>query len=145
MKIVYGAITWMNHRTFDKRSSCPITMEVTYMTREMLFRSQSQHMRQSCSKISLLMHHNNLNALVQILNVYHWSTKKTIMTHEIMKLCEHLSISNTFWRIVRRVYEKQNATRYMMTSSNGNIFRVTGHFCGEFTGPRCIPRTKASN
>ena len=27
----------------------------------------------------------------------------------------------------------------MMTSSNGNIFRVTGHFCGEFTGPRWIP------
>ena len=23
---------------------------------------------------------------------------------------------------------------YMMTSSNGNIFRVTGHLCGEFTG-----------
>ena len=32
----------------------------------------------------------------------------------------------------------------MMTSSNGNIFRVTGHFCGEFTGPRWIPHTKAS-
>ena len=32
----------------------------------------------------------------------------------------------------------------MMTSSNGNIFRVTGHFCGEFTGHRWIPRTKAS-
>ena len=31
-----------------------------------------------------------------------------------------------------------------MTSSNGNIFRVTGHLCGEFTGPRWIPRTKAS-
>ena len=30
-----------------------------------------------------------------------------------------------------------------MTSSNGNIFRVTGHLCGEFTGPRWIPRTKA--
>ena len=30
-----------------------------------------------------------------------------------------------------------------MTSSNGNIFRVTGHFCGEFTGPRRIPHTKA--
>ena len=25
---------------------------------------------------------------------------------------------------------------YMMTSPNGNIFRVTGHLCGEFTGPR---------
>ena len=25
---------------------------------------------------------------------------------------------------------------YMMTSSNGNIFRVSGHLCGEFTGHR---------
>ena len=33
-------------------------------------------------------------------------------------------------------------TIHMMTSSNGNIFRVTGHLCGEFTGPRWIPRTK---
>ena len=31
----------------------------------------------------------------------------------------------------------------MMMSSNGNIFRVTGHLCGEFTGHRWIPRTKA--
>ena len=30
----------------------------------------------------------------------------------------------------------------MMTSSNGNIFRVTGPLCGEFTGDRWIPRTK---
>ena len=34
---------------------------------------------------------------------------------------------------------------FMMTSSNGNIFRVTGHQCGEFTGPRWILRTKASD
>ena len=33
----------------------------------------------------------------------------------------------------------------MMTSSNENIFRVTGHLCGEFTGPRWIPHTKASD
>ena len=33
----------------------------------------------------------------------------------------------------------------MMTSSNGSIFRVTGHLCGEFTGHRWIPRTKASD
>ena len=32
----------------------------------------------------------------------------------------------------------------MMTSWNGNIFRVTGHLCGEFTSHRCIPHTKAS-
>ena len=28
---------------------------------------------------------------------------------------------------------------YMMTSSNGNIFRVTGHLCGEFTGNSPVP------
>ena len=27
----------------------------------------------------------------------------------------------------------------MMTSSNGNIYRVTGHLCGEFTGPGEFP------
>ena len=34
---------------------------------------------------------------------------------------------------------------HMMMSSNGNIFCVTGHLCGEFTSPRWIPRTKASD
>ena len=35
--------------------------------------------------------------------------------------------------------------KLMMTSSNGNIFRVTGPLCGQFTGLRWIPRTKASD
>ena len=33
----------------------------------------------------------------------------------------------------------------MMTSSNGNLFRVTGPLWGEFTGHRWIPLTKASD
>ena len=33
----------------------------------------------------------------------------------------------------------------MKTSSKGNIFRVTGHLCGEFTGHRWTPRPKASD
>ena len=33
----------------------------------------------------------------------------------------------------------------MTTSSNGNIFCVTGPLCGEFTGHRWIPCTKASD
>ena len=33
----------------------------------------------------------------------------------------------------------------MMTSSNGNIFRVTGPLFGEFTSHRWIPHTKASD
>ena len=34
---------------------------------------------------------------------------------------------------------------FMMTSSNGNIFRFTGPLCGEFTGYRWIPITKAND
>ena len=34
---------------------------------------------------------------------------------------------------------------FIMTSSNGNIFRVTGHLGGESTGHRWIPRTKTSD
>ena len=34
---------------------------------------------------------------------------------------------------------------HMMTSSNGNIFGVTGHLCGEFTSHRWFPRTKTSD
>ena len=33
----------------------------------------------------------------------------------------------------------------MMTSSNGDIFRITGHLRGKFTGHRWIPCTKASD
>ena len=33
----------------------------------------------------------------------------------------------------------------IMTSSNGNIFRVTGHLCGEFTDNQWITHTKASD
>ena len=36
-------------------------------------------------------------------------------------------------------------SRNMMTSSNGNIFGVTGPLCGEFTRHRWIPLTKASD
>ena len=50
------------------------------------------------------------------------------------------------WVIMGRRGVSQNAgVLVMMTSSNGNIFRVTGHLCGEFTGPRWIPHTKASD
>ena len=34
---------------------------------------------------------------------------------------------------------------YMMSSSTGNIIRVTGPLCGEFTGHRWIPLTTASD
>ena len=36
-------------------------------------------------------------------------------------------------------------SKNLMTSSNGNIFRVIDPLCGEFTGYRWIPLTKASD
>ena len=33
--------------------------------------------------------------------------------------------------------------KFMMTSSNGNIYRVTGHLCGEFTGPGDFPAQRS--
>ena len=41
------------------------------------------------------------------------------------------------------IYAYSRAAILMMTSSNGNSFRVTGPLCGEFTGHRWIPLTKA--
>ena len=40
---------------------------------------------------------------------------------------------------------KMSCALIMITSSNGNIFRVTGPLCGEFSGHRWIPLTKASD
>ena len=51
---------------------------------------------------------------------------------------ERRCISVTQWCRVSRQGEKKLTAHelVMMTSSNGNIFRVTGHLCGEFTGHR---------
>ena len=38
-----------------------------------------------------------------------------------------------------RIMSLSLVTDSMMTSSNGNIFRVTGPLCGEFTGPSEVP------
>ena len=40
-------------------------------------------------------------------------------------------------------YGTTNELRSMMTSPHGNIFRVTGPLCGEFTGLWWIPLTRA--
>ena len=51
----------------------------------------------------------------------------------------------TYLRMANIPYEVGELRDDMMTSSNGNVFRVTGHLFGEFTGHRWIPRTKASD
>ena len=43
------------------------------------------------------------------------------------------------------MWENSWSISFMITSSNGNIVRVTGSLCGKFTGHRWIPLTKASD
>ena len=45
--------------------------------------------------------------------------------------------TSTLWDSVR--LKLRGWRRFMMTSSNGSIFRVTGPLCGEFTGPGEFP------
>ena len=67
-----------------------------------------------------------------------------------MPLCRFYWLRNLPLRtfpldIVLNMLPSDSFMSRMMTSSNGNIFRVTGLLCGEFTGNRWIPRTKAGD
>ena len=50
-----------------------------------------------------------------------------------------------FGVVLQYAYHYTICLMIMVTSSNGNIFSVAGPFCGEFTGNRWIPLTKASD
>ena len=55
--------------------------------------------------------------------------------------CEHLL---DYWLALCEVNHRVRGWLSMMTSSNGNIFRLTDPLNAEFTGLRWISRTKAS-
>ena len=77
-----------------------------------------------------------------------WPLHLHILT-EIRHISDHLYCFCLTWLLICTTLQLQftqtAAEVSMMTSSNGSIFRVTGHLCGEFTGPRWIPHTKASD
>ena len=62
----------------------------------------------------------------------------TITCHKAWDTASNIHLtklkSSPFYTVCLRNY-----AHGMMTSSNGNIFRVTGPLCGEFTGPGEIP------
>ena len=67
-------------------------------------------------------------------------SKTSIITLNSIPDCAHFRIclETSFWMINIFIFRLQAHTVFgeaMMTSTNGNIFRVTGPLCGEFTGP----------
>ena len=75
---------------------------------------------------------------LNVFNICHFCLAVIMSTDTVRWISALLSFINTLPmmnssdRFTERVY-------LMMTSSNGNIFRVTGFLCGEFTGPREFP------
>ena len=49
------------------------------------------------------------------------------------------------WNLSKNINSQNGLKPHILTSWNGNIFRVTGHLCGELNGYRWIPRTKAND
>ena len=92
---------------------------------------------QVCDVTSSVLSHGS-KAFILKLSV-HWLKS--------LKLCPFTSLKHAIGnlsRALRRSTPTNLSKCIMMTPSNGNIFRVIGHLCGEFTGPRWSPRTKAS-
>ena len=91
--------------------------------------------------------HETLNHLILI--VYHLLGNRTIIyMRTLRKACvrreNSIGASGRSLNIKHQT-DLQYTSRHKVTSSNGNIFGVTGHLCGQFTGPRWIPHTKASD
>ena len=87
------------------------------------------------------------------LNNKTWYTPLTIYLHFVVCMGvfrydfngTHRSLLSIGWPMIILWHKASWDQQHMMTPSNGNNFRVTGHLCGEFTGPRWIPSTKASD
>ena len=97
---------------------------------------------------------NNIPALGQIM-AWRRPGDKPLSEPMTVGLLTHLCVAQSLWvkwcscnALVSTVlYVTFMAVlRVMMTSSNGNIFHVTGPLCGKFTGHQVIPlTTKASD
>ena len=90
--------------------------------------------------------------LVVLIFVLLANTMKTELNARLRKCASALSLprTSTIWLEILIGFLAWGCMQwsrhmYMMTSSNGNISRVTGTLCGEFTGLRWIPPAKASD
>ena len=71
---------------------------------------------------------------------------------EQQQLCAHIRLRTANWCQCKcqvccaaRAVARQKCLIFMMTSSNGNSFRATGHLCGEFPVTSEFPSPKTSD
>ena len=73
---------------------------------------------------------------IKIQNSSFKNSLENVVCKLVAILCRPQCVNKGFWT---------PTLWFMVTSWNGNIFRITGPLCGEFTGLRWIPHTKASD
>ena len=81
--------------------------------------------------------------LTQQLYALCWCVMPVLQSNAINELVLWIKVLCFFHESVPKPKTTLNCSK--MTSSNGNIFRVIGPLCGEFTGHPGIPLTKASD
>ena len=93
-----------------------------------------------------------INKLLNLTHFYWWNCIQKLLSEMLLSFCPGENIKRHCCRsclltdkTTSWANNKSLSNPIMMTSSNGIIFCVTGHLCREFTGPRWIPRTKASD
>ena len=90
----------------------------------------------NCQNSLRLFHWHGANHMIPRC---HWSDP------EVYGWIPPLRKHNQARQTTNRVYGDEDALYTMMTSSNGNIFRVTGPLYGKLIGHQWIPLTKASD
>ena len=147
--------------------SCDLTWEHTYIARHTAHTIVSMPIPKNVFLNSI----SNLILISTYIYIYFTITKREIgklnthspayyirdswenITEKILYV-ESLQVYTMIIMIQCNVYTKEHDHQfimypirciYMMTSSNGNLFRVTGPLCGEITCHRWIPHTKASD
>ena len=70
---------------------------------------------------------------------HQWPVRRKMFPFDDVIMNRYIFLSLCISVMFPWIILKGNTAIFMMTSSNGNIFRVTGHLCGEFTGPGEFP------
>ena len=102
-------------------------------------------MQERCNSIAnaLELHLSCTNPLISFISIGFLTTHEQFSEHIVLLcfllLCLLPSVLCGFRSLIYLLIFYSVAWLYMMTSSNGNIFSVTGHLCGEFTGPGEFP------
>ena len=124
-----------------KRNSCIFIQEKAF--ENVVFEMVVTLSRPECVKVHL--HIANSNDVLAV----PWNERWIIIFFQFYETFHQYSITLSTHTVlafhvpVLYMYGATNwpSSRIIMTSSNGNIFRVTGHLCGKSPGHRWIPRT----